>query len=224
MNPRLTFRYLLLFGIVLFLAGILPAQRAPDKILVVNGKIVGAPVVQINGRSYVDVDTLAQVANGVLSVMADRVVLTIRPATPPSPQATPPQGLSKEFARDAIGVLAELREWRGAIGTVRSYNVPFTGTWPQDYHDRVEADLQRVAVTASTASDQDALQLLRNEFENLSNWVNSVIAERQALNATKTVDPNMMQNDQALAKISSCSNFLSSMLVSGVFADSPSCH
>ena len=117
-----------------------------------------------------------------------------------------------------------MREWRGAIGTTRTYNVPFTGTWPQDYHDRVEADLQRVAVTASTASDQDALQLLRNEFENLSNWVNSVIAERQALNATKTVDPNMMQNDQALAKISSCSNFLSSMLVSGVFADSPSCH
>src|SRR3981081_2903716 len=128
MNLLLTFRYLLLFGIVLFLAGILPAQRAPDKILVVNGKIVGAPVVQINGRSYVDVDTLAQVTNGVLSVMADRGVLTIRAATPPSPQATPPQGLSKEFARDAIGVLAELREWRGAIGTVRSYNVPFSGT------------------------------------------------------------------------------------------------
>ena len=224
MNPRLTFRYLLLFGIILFVAGILLAQRTPDKILVVNGKIVGAPVVQINGRSYVDVDTLAQVANGVISVMADRVVLTIRPATPASPPATPQQGLSKEFARDAIGVLAELREWRGAIGTVRSYNVPFTGTWPQDYHDRAEASLQHVAVTATTAQDRDALQLLRNEFENLANWTSSVIAERQALNATKTVDPNLMQNDQLLAKISNCSNFLSGMFVSGVFADNPTCH
>ena len=117
-----------------------------------------------------------------------------------------------------------MREWRGAIGATRSYNVQFTGTWPQDYHDRVDADLQRVAVAATTQGDRDALQLLRNEFNNLSNWVNDVIAERQALNATKTVDPNMMQNDQQLAKISSCSNFLSGMLVSGLFADSPSCH
>ena len=66
--------------------------------------------------------------------------------------------------------------------------------------------------------------MLRNEFSNLSNWANDVIAERQALNATKTVDPNLMQNDQQLAKISNCSNFLSGMLVSGAFADSPSCH
>ena len=228
MNRRRNLKYLVLFGIVLLLAGVLLAQRGPDKVLVVNGKTIESPVVQIGGRSYVDIETLAQITNGVIAVQPDRIVLTIPIATssaPSSPPPPPPQeGISKEFAREAIGLLAEMREWRGAIGTTRTYNVPFTGTWPQDYHDRVEADLQRVAVTASTASDQEALQLLRNEFENLSNWVNSVIAERQALNATKTVDPNMMQNDQALAKISSCSNFLSSMLVSGVFADSPSCH
>jgi hypothetical protein len=66
--------------------------------------------------------------------------------------------------------------------------------------------------------------LIRNEFDNLSNWAGIVIAERQALNATKTVDPNMMQNDQVLTKISSCSSFLSGMLVSGAFTDSPTCH
>ena len=226
MNRRRNLKYLVLFGIVLLLAGVLLAQRGPDKVLVVNGKTFESPIVQIGGRSYVDIETLAQITNGVIAVQPDRIVLTIPIATSSAPSSPPPppEGISKEFAREAIGLLAEMREWRGAIGTTRTYNVPFTGTWPQDYHDRVEADLQRVAVTASTASDQDALQLLRNEFENLSNWVNSVIAERQALNATKTVDPNMMQNDQALAKISSCSNFLSSMLVSGVFADSPSCH
>jgi hypothetical protein len=226
MNRRRNLKYLVLFGIVLLLAGVLLAQRGPDKVLVVNGKTIESPIVQIGGRSYVDIETLAQITNGVIAVQPDRIVLTIPIATSSAPSSPPPpqEGISKEFAREAIGLLAEMREWRGAIGTTRTYNVPFTGTWPQDYHDRVEADLQRVAVTASTASDQDALQLLRNEFENLSNWVNSVIAERQALNATKTVDPNMMQNDQALAKISSCSNFLSSMLVSGVFADSPSCH
>jgi hypothetical protein len=51
-----------------------------------------------------------------------------------------------------------------------------------------------------------------------------VITTRQSLNATKSVDPNAMQNDQALAKVSDCSSFLSGVLVSGTFADSPSCH
>ena len=227
MNRLVNFRSLALFGIVvLSLASVLWAQRGPDKILVVNGKTFDSPVVQIGGRSYVDVETLAQITNGVIAVRPDRIVLTIPVATSsaPPPPPPPPEGLSKEFAREAIGVLAEMREWRGAIGAIRSYNVPFTGTWPQDYRDRVEADVQRLSVAASTSSDQDALQLLRTEFDNLSNWTSNVIAERQALNATKTVDPNVTQNDQALAKISSCSSFLSAMLVSGAFADSPSCH
>jgi hypothetical protein len=227
MNSRSSLRSLALFGIILFsLASVLWAQRGPDKILIVNGKSFDSPVVQIGGRSYVDVETLAQITNGVIAVQPDRIVLTIPVAasSAPPPPPPPPEGLSKEFAREAIAVLAEMREWRGAIGAIRSYNVPFTGTWPQDYRDRVEADVQRLSVAASTSSDQDALQLLRNEFDNLSNWTGSVIAERQALNATKTVDPNVMQNDQALTKISSCSSFLSGMLVSGAFADSPSCH
>jgi hypothetical protein len=224
MNRRCNLRYLILFGIILSLAGVLLAQRGPDRLLVVNGRTVGGPVVQIDGRTYVDIETLAQITNGVVAVQSDRIVLTIPTAAASAPPPPPPEALSKEFAREAIGVLSEMREWRGAIGTTRSYNVPFAGTWPQDYHDRMEASLQHVAVAASTASDRDALQLLRNEFDNLSNWASNVIAERQALNATKTVDPNMMQNDQALAKISNCSNFLGGMLVSGMFADSPNCH
>jgi hypothetical protein len=226
MNGRRNLKYLAMIGISLSVAGVLWAQRGPDKKLEVNGKTMESPVVQIGDRSYVDVETLAQITNGVVAVQPDRIVLTIPNAAASAPPSPPPprEGISREFARDAIGLLAEMREWRGAIGTTRAYNVQFTGTWPQDYHDRVQADLQRVAVAASMPSDQDALQLLRNEFENLSSWANTVIAERQDLNATKTVDPNMMQNDQVLAKISGCSNFLSGMLVSGTFADSPSCH
>jgi hypothetical protein len=233
MNRRSNLRSLALFGIIVFsLASVLWAQRAPDKILVVNGKTIDSPLIQISGHSYVAVETLAQITNGVIAVQPDRIVLTIPiaassappPPPPPPPAPQPQEGLSKEFAREAIGVLAEMREWRGAIGAVRSYNVPFTGTWPQDYHDHAEASFQHVSVAASTAADRDALQLLRNEFDNLSNWASSVVAERQALNATKTVDPNMTQNDQALTKISSCSSFLGAMLVSGAFADSPSCH
>ncbi len=47
---------------------------------------------------------------------------------------------------------------------------------------------------------------------------------RQSMNATNSVRPDAMQNDPVLAKISNCSRFLNSMLVSGSFADDASCH
>lgn len=220
-------QYIFFFGLILSLAGALLAQNTTGKILVVNGKTTSA-VMQIGEHSYIDIETLAQITNGTFTVEPDRIVLTIpgpAPAAPPSaPPAPAAEGLSREFARTAIAELAEMREWRGAIGTILTYGVPIVGTWPQDYHDRVETNLAQVAVTASTAEDQDALQLLRNEFGNMAQWAANVVATRQSLNATKTVDPNFMQNDQALAKISDCSRFMSSMLVSGVFSDSPSCH
>jgi hypothetical protein len=170
--------------------------------------------------------------NGSVTLEANRVVLTFpesgTTAAPsaglaPAPQAPPP-GLSRSFASLAIAELAEMREWRGAVGAILTYGVPVSGTWPQDYHDRVQANLGQVGVAASTAADQDAMQLLQNEFSNLSRWANDVVTTRQSLNATNTVRPDTMQTDQSLAKISDCSRFLNSMLVSGVFADDQSCH
>jgi hypothetical protein len=117
-----------------------------------------------------------------------------------------------------------MREWRGAVGIILTYGVPVVGTWPQDYHDRVEANLEQVGIAASTAADQDAMQLLRNQFSNVARWANDVVTTRQSLNATNTVGPNTVQGDQTLAKISNCSRFLNSMLVSGMFSDDPSCH
>jgi hypothetical protein len=219
--------YIVLFGFILSLAGMLLAQSTPDRTLFVNGKSAGT-VVQIGGRSYLDIDTVAQIMNGTVTVEANRILLVVPGGGPvQNSNAGPPQhpqGLSREFARSAIAELAEMREWRGAVGAILAYGSPVVGTWPQDYHDRVETNLQQAGVAASTAADQDALQLLRNEFGNLSQWTNDVVSARQSLDATKSVNPTTMQNDPLLAKITSCSSFLGSMLVSGVFADNPSCH
>jgi len=214
----------------LLFAGILLAQDVPDRTLIVNGKSAGM-VVQMGGHAYVDVETVAQFTNGSVTLEPTRIVLTFpAPGTSAAPAATaalppaPPPGLSRNFASLAIGELAEVREWRGAVGTILTYGVPVVGTWPQDYHDRVQADLEQVGVAASTAADQDAMQLLRNEFSNVSQWAGNVVSTRQSLNATNTVGPPTVQDDQTLAKISNCSRFLNSMLVSGSFTDDPSCH
>jgi hypothetical protein len=235
MGNRSGIWYLVSFAFVLLFAGLLLAQNTPDRPLIVNGKSAGMAV-QMGTHTYVDVETIAQATNGTVTLEPDRIVLTIpaqgpsaAPSSAPSaglaPMApAPPPGLTRNFASQGIALLAEMREWRGAVGTILAYGVPVVGTWPQDYHDRVQADLERVALVTSTAADQDAMQLLRNEFSNLEQWANDIVGARQALNATNSVRPDAMQSDSSLAKISNCSRFLSSMLVSGTFADDQSCH
>jgi hypothetical protein len=58
----------------------------------------------------------------------------------------------------------------------------------------------------------------------VAKWASGVTADRQAMNGGKTMDPNALQNDPALAKISSCASFLNSMLASGSFADNSNCN
>jgi hypothetical protein len=231
MRNRSGISYFFLFGFIFLFAGILLAQSVPDRAFIVNGKSEGT-VVQMGGHAYVDVETVAQFTNGSVTLEPTRIVLTFpasgtstAPSTglAPLPPA-PPSDLSRNFASVAIAELAEMREWRGAVGTILTYGVPVAGTWPQDYHDRVEANLGQLGIAASTAADRDALQLLQNEFSNLERWASDVVTTRQSLNATNTVRPDTMQSDTTLTKISDCSRFLNSMLVSGVFADNQSCH
>ncbi len=216
------FLSLLSLGLILSVSETV-AQDTPTKTLIVNGNTVDAGVVQIEGRSYVDIEGLAKGIGGSVTFEGNQVSLTI-PTPSPSPAPQTQEGMSKEFQKIAVFTLAEMREWKGAIGTVVTSGMPVVGTWSQDYHDRIEADLMQAALAASTDPDRQALQLLQHEFELLTDWANMVLGERQALNAARTIDPNSLQNDQSLAKISKCGQFLSSMIVSGTFSDDSSCH
>ncbi|MGB6429375.1 MAG: hypothetical protein WBF06_02235 [Candidatus Acidiferrales bacterium] len=230
MNRVRKFQIAAIAGIALALAGVLLAQSGAGKQLVVNGKTTNAAVLQMDGHSYVDIDALAQIMDGSVTIGANQVVLTIpsansnsgaSPSAEPAPQAAP--GLSRNFASAAISAVAEMREWTGAIGTMVTYGMAANPAWAQSYHDEVQTSLSQAAVAASTEADRDALRLLNNQFTQLAAWASGVIAERQSLNAARTMDPNALQNDAALAKITACGRFLNSMLVSGSFADNSTC-
>jgi hypothetical protein len=216
----------LLTVFALSLATVLFAQRASDMKLLVNGKIMNAAILQVDGRSCVDVETLARITNGSVKIEPNQILLTIPGSGPgsgpdASPQNTP--GLSKGFASEAVTALAEMKEWKGALGTMVTFGLAVDGTWAQTYREQVETSIARASVAATTSSDHSALQLLNNQFARLAKWESDFIAERKALNGAKTVDPNAMQNDPALTKISNCGRFLSTMLVSRSFADNASC-
>jgi hypothetical protein len=198
------------------------AQDTPDKTLIVNGAAVNAAVVQVQGRSYVDIEGLAQALGGSVTFEPNQIALTI-PGPPPPPAPPTSEGMTKEFQQMAVSALTEMREWRGAVGTLITTGMPVAGTWSQDYHDRVEADLMQTTLAAATEPDRQALRLLQQEFALLAEWAANVVGERQALKAARTIDPNSLQNDKSLAKISKCGQFLGSMIVSGTFSDDSSC-
>ena len=223
MKKHRSLQPLLFIGFTLSLATVLFAQRASDIKLLVNGKVINAAVWQVDGRSYVDVETLARLTNGSVKVEPNQILLTIPDSGPDAGAPQNTLGLSKGFASEAVTALAEMKGWKGALGTMVTYGLAIDGTWAQAYRDQVEASIARASVAATTSSDHSALQLLNNQFAHLAKWESDFIAERKALNGAKTVDQNALQNDPALTNISACGRFLSVMLMSRIFADNASC-
>ena len=213
-----------MLGFVLSLGGTLFAQRAPDKRLLVNGKSTNIAVLQLNGRSYIDVETVAQITNGSVKFGPNQVALTIPNTDFDASSAQDSARLSKDFASSAISTVAEMKEWKGTLGTLVKFGLAVDDSWAQVYHERVQESLQQTTIAATTSADRNALQLLNNQFANLAKWEGALIAERQNLNGARTVAPDSLENDPVLAKFSNCGRFLIGMLGSGIFADNPSCN
>jgi hypothetical protein len=151
-------------------------------------------------------------------------VVVAAPAVSESAPVQPPSGLSRAFAVSAIAALADLREWRGAISAMITHGLAVSDGWAQGYHDEAQANISKAEVAARTDDDRNALALLQNEAGTMTTWWNGILAARQNLNGATTIDPDALKNDTSLAKIRTCSQFLTSMLVSGAFSDDPSCH
>ncbi|MGB6200374.1 MAG: hypothetical protein WBF35_12580, partial [Candidatus Acidiferrales bacterium] len=92
MNRQRTVQRAAIAGAALSLAGVLlaqaPAPAPAPKQLVVNGRVTNAAIVQVGGRSYVDIDTLAQLTNGSVSISPTQIVLTIPNANGTAPSTS----------------------------------------------------------------------------------------------------------------------------------------
>ena len=108
MNTKLvrtrSFSTWLLLAVLLALPLFALSQAAQQNLtLIVNGRSGLATVVQISGRSYVEIETLARVANGSLNFKGNQIILTV-PASiadtvpvPPSAIEPASRGFSREF-------------------------------------------------------------------------------------------------------------------------------
>src|SRR5260370_13303267 len=111
MNSPSKLQRLVLSGMAFPFVAVLFAQGPSGKKLLVNGKNTGVTVLQAEGRFYVDVETLARITSGTVTVEPTQIVLTIPRANSDasSPQTT--DVLSKEFVSSATVALAEMKEW-----------------------------------------------------------------------------------------------------------------
>jgi len=195
--------------------------------LIVNGKPGQVSVVEINGRSYVDLEALARVANGSLGFNGNQITLTLpnaasTPADAASSATLPADpGLSKGFLKAGIEAMSVVREWHSALANAIQNGFPIAESWLSGYRIQAAAGLRLATVAASTDSDQSAVQLLNAEFENMKTLSNNYVAKRQALDY---IAPDALTNDDLNQKIMNCGHSLAAMAASGQFVDDGSCH
>jgi hypothetical protein len=209
------------------------AQTNPQtKTLVVNGRSGDAGFVQLNGRTYVDVETLARIADGSLAFRDNQVTLelpashsTTPPTESPADHPAAQTGLSRDFRTAAIETLAEVREWASTTANAIQNGYPITQNWAVDYREKAATSLRKTNATASTESDHSALALLTTEFQNVETWSNDLIEARSKMDAAKyTMSSDALRSEPLSQKIITCGHFLGTMLGSGDFKDDPSCH
>jgi hypothetical protein len=200
--------------------------------LIINGQSTQVPVVQVNGRSYVDLEALASAVNGSLSFAGNQIAFSMpsgsatsapaaaaaRPA--PSTAQTSAPGFSKGFLNAGIEEAATLREWHTALASAIQNGYPVTAGVLAPYRAQATTNLRLASTAVSTDSDRSAYQLLSNEFQNMAKLSDKYIAARVAMTY---ISPDALQNDSLNQSFVACGHSLGAMAASGQFVDDGTC-
>jgi len=215
---------------ILILSGIAVSQSGhKSQPLSINGHSGQAIIYQIDGKSYVDLETLVRIANGAMSFKGDQIILSFPGADVASSGhdagTSNREGLSADFMRNAVQTLAIVKDWTNTLTYAVQRGVPGDGSRLVVFHDRAAEALRLTRVAATSDGDQDALQLLTNHINTVGAWSDKLVSERRNLDTGKySISQDALKNDGTYQKISACTKFLNSMLPSGQFHDDYSCH
>lgn len=199
--------------------------------ITVNGHNGTAATVTVNGRTYVELESLARVGKGSLSFHNDQISLAFSLSggdsteSPPPPEPASQSALSQKFMVAGIETIAQMREWATTLGYAIQQGYGVNEKWVADYREQAAHSLRLATAAASTNSDQEALQLLNNEFNAVREWSDKLLAAKQSMDTAKyTSSPNALRDEPLSQKIIACGHFLGGMLASAEFKDDSSCH
>ncbi|HWY58620.1 MAG TPA: hypothetical protein VNZ03_29420 [Terriglobales bacterium] len=204
-----------------------PQNVKQNLIFIVSGQPGQAPIFQINGRSYVDIEEVARLTNGSLGFQADQVTLKLPPAaaglSSTNVTAAQPAGseFSTEFLKAGIEEMAVIREWRSGLINALQNGYPVTDQFVSGHQSQAATNLRLASVAVSTDSDRSAFQLLSNEFDNIQKLSNKIRAARKNMNY---ISPDALKGNPLDQQILSCARSLAAMAASGQFHDDGSCN
>jgi hypothetical protein len=200
------------------------AQTPPkSSTLTIAGHQGEAQLVQLNGKSYIDIETLARLTRGTLSFKANQTVLTLPTSDPevqaPAPHAT--AGFSRAFTQAGIEEMSVIREWRIAIVNAVLKNSPASEDWISAQQALADKSLELASAAASTNDDHSAYPLLSSEFNNMRNLSESYLAIRKQ---ATFISPDTFHSTPLEDQILNCARGFVSMTESHEFQDQPACH
>ena len=204
------------------------SSHAPRS-LSINGNNGQAIVYQIDGKSYICIEDLVQIARGTISFDGNTINLTFPAPEQHSSASNQSRGggvvLSAAFMRASVQTLSSIEDWTNKLAYAAQRDVPGDGSQVFLLHDRAADALRMARVEAVSEADKHAFELLTNNFNTVSAWSNKLIGERKRMETGKySLSEDAIKRDQTYQKITSCSKFLSSMLSAGAFHDNYSCH
>ncbi len=212
-------------------AGHLPRGRRVGTAgtLVIAGQPEQAPLLRINGKSYVDLESLARATHGTLRFEGSRAILTL-PAqnggtnessmsVSGEPGKTP--RLTEAFLGAEITALAQIREWHVALVNAVNKSQPVEQSWLGPVERQADVKLQLALAAATSDPDRQASALLRNEFANMQQMSDQLLAMHDK---ATYISPDIFDNNPLDAKIQGCAQALSAMTGTKQFADEAQCH
>jgi hypothetical protein len=207
---------LLLFPILLIVEA---AQR--NRTLVISGHTGELAVREMDGHSFVEIEALARLTNASLTSNGNRIVLTLPGSSSDAQPPATSTGFTKEFLRAAIEQMSAVREWRSTLTNAIQRGFPVTGDWMTGLSNEAQYHLKFVTVAASSEDDRKALELLKNEFNNMKKLSDRFV---EANKSRIYVPPNALDNDPLDQKILKCAQSLSAMAANNQFVDEGFCH
>jgi hypothetical protein len=203
-------------------AGAQTSQQAGT--LTIAGQPDQAALVRINGKSYVDIESLARITHGSIRFQGSQTVLTL-PLSAGTAVAAPvppsrPTDFSAAYLSAEIEALSQIREWHAALFNAIQNNYPVAGNWVDPLRRSADAKLQLAVAAATTGPDQKAAELLKNEFTNMQQMSDQFVAMHvKAAN----IAPDSLDKDPLNQKILDCAHALASMAATKQFQDEVSC-
>src|SRR5271156_1989628 len=137
---------------------------ATPQTLIVNGQQGVVPMIQVKGRSYVDLEALARAVGGSISYAGNQIALSLPGSTAPSGSDTtavavpsaqssasapaPNPGFSKGFLNAGIEAAATLREWHAALASAIQNGYPIVAGSFGAYRTQSQTNLRLALVAA----------------------------------------------------------------------------